>query len=66
MPETLRSTYEILLNQLKQDGKIKEKTSEESNAIMQKLEDEMKQFRIEKQKKVKATEAELSTMFLTA
>jgi alpha-D-ribose 1-methylphosphonate 5-triphosphate synthase subunit PhnG len=66
MPETLRSTYDILLNQLKQDGKIKEKTSEESKAIMQKIEDEMKQFRMEKQKKVKATEADLSTMFLTA
>ena len=66
MPETLRSTYDILLNQLKQDGKIKEKTSEESKAIMQKIEDEMKQFRMQKQKKVKATEADLSTMFLTA
>jgi len=65
MPNLL-STYEILLKQLKQDGKIKEKSSEESNAIMQKMEEEMKQFRLEKQKKTKATEAELSTMFLTA
>lgn len=66
MPENLLSTYEILWNRLKQDGKVKEKSSEESKAIMQKMEEEMKSFHFEKQKKAKATEAELSTLLLTA
>jgi hypothetical protein len=66
MPETLLSTYEVLLNQLKQDGKVQEKSAEESKAIMKKMEDEMEAFRFEKQRKSKASEEELSLLVLTA
>jgi hypothetical protein len=66
MPETLLSTYEILLNQLKQEGKVQEKTPEESKEILKKMEQEMEAFRFEKQRKAKASEEELSSLVLTA
>jgi tRNA C32,U32 (ribose-2'-O)-methylase TrmJ len=66
MSETLLSTYEILLNQLKQEGKVQEKSAEESKEILQKMEREMEAFRFEKQRKSKASEEELSALVLTA
>lgn len=66
MPDTLLSPYEILLNQLKQEGKVQEKSAEESKEILQKMEQEMETFRFEKQRKSKASEEELSALVLTA
>jgi dsDNA-specific endonuclease/ATPase MutS2 len=66
MPDTLISTYDKLLNQLREDGKVQEKTPEESRKIMKGIEQKMELFRQENQQKARASQEEIASLVLTA
>jgi hypothetical protein len=66
MPDTILSNYDRIMNELRQQGKVQEKSAEESRAILDKIESELEKFRFENHKKVLASEQEMATLYLTA
>lgn len=66
MSETILSNFDRIMNELKQQGKVQEKSAEESREILDKIERELEKFRFENQKKALASEQQMATLFLTA
>jgi hypothetical protein len=67
MPDTtILSNYDRIINELKKEGKVQEKTPSESQAILDTIENELEQFRFDNQKKAQASEQEMATLYLTA
>ena len=66
MQDPIVSNYDRIMNKLKEEGKVQEKSAEESKAIFDKIENELEQFRFDNQKKAQASEQEMATLYLTA
>ncbi len=66
MEPVLQSTYERLINKLREEGHIKVMDEAEAFDLQQEISREMEAFNMEKQRKAAASEKDLSEIVLTA
>lgn len=63
---TLKSKYEILIEKLEKKGKIRVIDESQKSKILEKVENDLNEYRFENQKKIRESQEEISTVVLTA
>lgn len=63
---TLKSKYEILIEKLEKEGKIRVIDESQKSKILEKVENDLNEYRFENQKKIRESQEEISTVVLTA
>lgn len=64
--ENLKSKYELLIEKLKQQGKVAVIDEQKKNKIIEEVEKQLNEYRFENQKRIRESHEEIATVVLTA